>query len=70
MVYQAEQDRILFGQIAGLMVSRGALNGQSVVELPDYIDIVGKEVVRAVKADPDNFERKLGAAGKRYVFIT
>jgi hypothetical protein len=66
LVQKAAYDKLLAGQMTGLLVSRAALNGLETGELPAFASSVGTEMAEFIANSPVRFERKFALASGRY----
>jgi hypothetical protein len=65
-VQRSAHDRMLAGQMAGLLTNRAALNGITAGELATFAVSKGQEMAHEIRRARSRFEKKLARAANRY----
>lgn len=65
-VEREAHDRLLAGQMLGLLTTRAALSGIDAGNLVSFAMTAGEEMSRKIAESPSRYEKKLARAGSRY----
>ncbi|MCJ2181056.1 hypothetical protein [Novosphingobium album (ex Hu et al. 2023)] len=64
-VQKEAHDRLLAGQMEGLLTSRAALHGIDYAHLAEFAALLGEQMAQQIEDEPERFSQKLHKAADR-----